>query len=474
MARNFKRIEFGFADAETESADFPDLLRKGYLDQTGAVEAALDKNTFLFLGFKGAGKTSLFEHLKLAHNDSRHMITPISLGEFSYRSLGKMIEGQTELESRLPHAWEYLMLIYVLRSLEKDEGKVVSPDSRFDEVLSHLRNCGIFPINKINQIVTKSATRKFKGGIPQIMGVAYESTTGGLQSDIMFLIEYLKELVTDIQTETKHYLLIDGLDDVLNNDDKQYKALVALINKAKTLNSFFRSTGLPVKIIVFCRTDIFDRLPDPNKNKIKRDLSYDFQWFDESIVSDPMSNNLVLLANLRARLAYPEEPELDIFKEFFPRNYGGEPTVKVLLDYTRHIPRDFLQLLKSVQKYARTTITSETLESGIKDYSKVYFLPELRDELTGYCSQDDIDDFISLLSIYHKQDFKISDLRAVAEQSGTGRDLNIEQILRILFDCSGIGLVVNDMINLKYRNPYLAFNPEAKMTLHKALWRAIR
>ena len=127
-----------------------------------------------------------------------------------------------------------------------------------------------------------------------------------------------------------------------------------------------------------------------------------------------------------------------------------------------------------MQKYARTTITSETLESGIKDYSKVYFLPELRDELTGYCSQDDIDDFIPLLSIYHKQDFKISDLRAVAEQSGTGRDLNIEQILRILFDCSGIGLVVNDMINLKYRNPYLAFNPEAKMTLHKALWRAIR
>lgn len=62
---DFTKINFGRADAHSEGEDFPILLKDGYLDIDSVVDQALNTSVFLFLGYKGSGKSSLSEHLRL-------------------------------------------------------------------------------------------------------------------------------------------------------------------------------------------------------------------------------------------------------------------------------------------------------------------------------------------------------------------------------------------------------------------------
>ena len=62
---DFRKIDFGRADAHTEGEDTPNLLKYGFVDIDQVVNKAVKTSTFLFLGYKGSGKSSLSEHLRL-------------------------------------------------------------------------------------------------------------------------------------------------------------------------------------------------------------------------------------------------------------------------------------------------------------------------------------------------------------------------------------------------------------------------
>lgn len=57
--RTLKNIVFGKASAEREGAEYPDLLTKGYLNPFDVIREARDGAKFLFLGYKGSGKSAL-------------------------------------------------------------------------------------------------------------------------------------------------------------------------------------------------------------------------------------------------------------------------------------------------------------------------------------------------------------------------------------------------------------------------------
>ncbi|MFD2580441.1 hypothetical protein ACFSTD_21390 [Novosphingobium colocasiae] len=114
---------------------------------------------------------------------------------------------------------------------------------------------------------------------------------------------------------------------------------------------------------------------------------------------------LVNLAHKRARRSLGVE--CDIFKEYFVYNVKGKPIQKYLLDMTRHTPRDFLQLLSCVQGfYTGRRMADDQINSGLREYSITYFLPEIRDELSGYSQPDEIDQLIRALARVGKTRFQ--------------------------------------------------------------------
>jgi hypothetical protein len=64
MTTNFKDLKFGYASAEIEGANEPLLLVDGYFNQEGIIGEARNSSKFLFLGYKGSGKSAIGEHLR--------------------------------------------------------------------------------------------------------------------------------------------------------------------------------------------------------------------------------------------------------------------------------------------------------------------------------------------------------------------------------------------------------------------------
>jgi len=477
-AHGFRDIEFGFADAHKERAEAPDLLIHGFFDDTNVVAQALTGSSFLFLGYKGSGKTAIAERARLlADSDPQLFVTVAALDDFSYGDFRALAGAEADAESRYPTTWAWVLLLSLLHSLERDElGRAQAPRAYRDAV-EGLRSLNLLPLPRLKQLVTSSSKRGFKATIPKFFEYTEERVAESHDLQMMQMVAALREAVVQFPTDSRHVLFIDGVDEILTRSELQFQALAALISEASRLNDDLRAAGKPFKIVVLCRTDIFDRLPGANKNKIRRDSAESLEWFDDP--RDPDRTRLVQLVNLRARRSLGRE--VNVFGEYFPERVDGRPIRRFLLHHTRHLPRDVLQLMKSLQRFAPPSasepLSEDQLRSGIRDYSNDYFLPELRDELHGYLAGDEIETAVKLLASLRASRFTLSDLEAQAARMRLG-SVEPEALVQTLFECSGIGMVDasgpgRPVVTFKYRNRTAMLVPGARMLVHPGAWNAL-
>ena len=372
---DFRKINFGLSDAQSERMDYPNLLKDGYLNISQVIETVNNPRYFLFLGYKGSGKSSLSEHLKLCEND--YIVEQQPLTNFPFKFFDKVINSE-DRTIKYKIIWRWLLCAYVLSSLCKDL-KQINEDTR--QAIAIFTQLGLFPVINISSLLKKSSTTTISATIKSL-GISHSVSTEYAEADMELLTNYVKNIITSF-TETKPFLIIiDELDDILAPHGRQFENIAALINEVKELNAYFYYNNILVKIIVLCRTDMFEKLPGQNLNKIKQSNSFTFTWYREGIDSNKHSD-LVNLINKRAKLTYPVIN--DVFKEFFPQKYNNINIYSALLDYTRHTPRDFIQLINYIQQNCDSeNVTKTAITKGIKNYSTDYFLPEISNELSGY------------------------------------------------------------------------------------------
>ena len=430
---------------------------------------------FLFLGYKGSGKSALAEHLRLsAESDSQVFVTASVLADFPYTDFASIVKGSKEVESRLPTAWSWLILLALFGTFAKDEGSSTRHQSDFAEALEILRKHGLLPTPSLKEVVQVSSKQSFKLTIPKVVEAGIERTSAPT-GDIPYFVERLRLIASTFRSESRHLLIIDGLDEVLTQNEIQYQSLAALIIEAARLNMFFHRNGTPAKVLLLCRTDLFERLPSANKNKLRQDSAIHLDWYHDP--RQPSSSMLLELANLRARLMYPGI--VDVFLQFFPREVDYQDTRAFLLDLTRHTPRDFLQLLSQVQKFSDgRALTREQVLSGVRQYSIDYFLPEIRDELHGYVEPVDIDLAFDLIGSLRKRDFEYRELVDKTGSTSRFNNLSLDRVIRALFECSAVGNVHNrssgtTYYTFRYRNRNSTLNLDDRLILHRGMWKAM-
>jgi hypothetical protein len=137
--------------------------------------------------------------------------------------------------------------------------------------------------------------------------------------------------------------------------------------------------------------------------------------------------------------------------------------------------------MKSLQRYAPESptepLSEDQLRTGIRHFSNDYFLPELRDELHGYLSGDEIETAIKLLGSLRASRFTLRDLEAQAARLRLG-SVELEALVHTLFECSGIGMVDasgpgRPVVTFKYRNRTAMLVPDARMLVHPGAWNAL-
>jgi hypothetical protein len=469
-ASSFRAIRFGFASAEKEGAEAPDLLLHGFLDERHVSEAALDSGSpFLFLGYKGSGKTALAEHARLVARQRPDLfVTTTTLDRFSYHDFKLVAGGAGDHQVRYPTAWGWLLLLALVRSLQDDERALRRAPAAYKGVVAAVETLGLMPVADLALLVATSSKQSFKASIPKFLEYTTERVMSGQDLQLYQLVSALQRAVLAFPTESRHVIFVDGLDSIVTQRELQFQSLAALMQEASDLNHLFRRNALPFKIVVLCRTDIFDRLPGANINKIRQDDSISLSWYDDP--RDPEQTRLLRLVTLRAQQSLQRDVKL--FTEFFPATIDNRDTRTVILDHTRHLPRDLIQVLRKIQKYGcdAPRLTPSDVKSGLRLYSTEYFLPEVRNELAGYIDSDDIDNALTLLTSMQRPRVRYVELERAAQEFGfTGLDL--KSLIRALFDASCIGTVSDvpgrrPFYTFKYRNPSATILPGQDMRIH--------
>jgi hypothetical protein len=479
--RTLKDIVFGKASAEREGAEYPDLLTKGYLDPFRLIHEARDGTRFLFLGYKGSGKSAIGEHLRLtADDDSQLFVKHLSLADFPFTPFSQLVGADTEPEAKYPSAWSWVLLLQLIDSFSRDQGSNIQFDDELFYGFEALRGAGLLPSPDFKHIVSTSAKSAVSLKLATVGG-GFESTENSSVIDIPFFSARLKTLAQRFRSDSRHFLIVDGLDDILTQKGPQYESLAALIYEADRLNILFTREGIRAKVIVLCRTDLFERLPNANKNKVRQDSAINLDWYHDP--RNPEDSKLIDLINHRSALSL--EVTIDVFKEFLPErvfrknDLEGQDTRRMLLDLTRHTPRDMVSLMNHIQKfYTRGRLSQDQLLSGTRSYSIDYFVPEIRDELSGYASPEEIDKTMIILGALRKREFSFRELTEQAQKTKGCESLNLEALTQLLFDCSAIGNLEvwpggSTYFTFKYRNRNSVFNADSRLVLHRGMWKAL-
>jgi len=471
----FSNIEFGFADAEKESAENPELLISAFLDESHLVEKAIKGSPFLFLGYKGSGKTAIAERANLLQQHDPHLLVSVEqLKDFSYLEFKMTSGGAGDHQTRYPTTWGYLLLLSLLKSLERDEGgRQRSPDE-YRQVVAGLTALGLMPVPRLGELVKRSTKASLKVGIPKFLEGLLETVRESPDLRMMQMVNVLEQAADHFRTESRHVIFLDGLDAVVSQRDLQFQSLAALMREVDRLNNHFRKREQQFKFVVLCRTDIFERLPGADTNKLRQDSGVELDWYDDP--RHPERTRLVRLANVRARASLHRK--FDVFDEYLPPRVGHRAIRGHLLVHTRHTPRDLLQLLKRIQARAGTEerMTATQVKSGIRDYSCNYFIGEVRNELAGYLEHGQIDNAITLLTSFSSPRITTQDLRTRVTEIGYGA-LDIEGMLTALFNCSAIGTIEEtdgkDRYTFKYRNRTASWVPGSVAWIHPGAWKGL-
>ena len=204
-------------------------------------------------------------------------------------------------------------------------------------------------------------------------------------------------------------------------------------------------------------------------------------WYHDP--RNPEKSKLIELVNHRSRLAVGAP--IDVFKEFLPERLHrpkdpvGQDTRHMLLDLTRHTPRDMISLMNHIQRFSSNGRLSQSqLLSGARSYSVDYFVPEIKDELAGYLPPEDIDKTMILLGAVRKREFTFAELSDQAHKTKGCEQLDLDGALKLLFDCSAVGNVElwpggTTYYTFKYRNRNSVLKVEGRLILHRGMWKAL-
>lgn len=465
----FKEIEFGMAAAENERSIKPHLLIEGFLDAYGYVNDVLNGNKFLILGPKGSGKSAIGSKLELESADNNRLyVQTYYLEDFPYKKFSGILPGKEAPETKFPNHWEFLLLISFIDSFSKDSTCKSTGKMDINKLIKALQELGMISGKSLTDIVKNTAKKEFKVSLPKVLESSYSSEKETKKLDITRLFSSLQDVCYSLKTESNHMIVIDGLDDALTKREKQYTSLSALILAVDRINRKFLNNGVKAKTVVLCRTDLFEKLPGANTNKIRQDSAIVLDWYQDA--GNISSTNLVKLINLRAKLSLKER--VDIFEDILPPEIGyGLPTGKALLDHTRHTPRDIIQLLNKIQEHTKSiNPTQSEVKNGIRTYSFDYLVPEIKNELAGYLKPDEIEHVIKLLGSMKKSKFDLDELQHMIKNDERFSSLDSLKILNALFDCNAIGNVIKDTYHSwKYRNRYASFDSNEQIVVHRGL-----
>lgn len=475
---------FGEAAAEKEASKYPELLKTGFVEREGAATELLAGDRFLVLGSKGTGKSALAQHLDLT-KDNNTFVHVTTLRKFRYRDVAGIVGGESD---HLPEAWSWLLLANMFASFAKAAGNIHT-DPELTRLHDLLTATDLVPApGGIKALLDASHADRLTRDLPRAYEGTYtvsrnaERTGKSVHKRQSFrfpvFVRDMLSILTRFKSDSRHFLILDDTDEVLHEGRHALYSLSALIQEASDINSAFQEAGVKAKVIVLCRTDLFEELPGSNTNKTRRGEAIELNWYTPDNDASP----LWTVANQRAAMQCGVE--IDIVAKYFPEIISrGDERIRILpkdptrtkeylLRHTRYTPRDFVTLLRCIQNRSRhDTVTAEEIAYGLKEYANAYFVPEIKNELDGYFANPaDVSAIMDAFGEIRDARFEFDNLRT---RLPVRTREQLPAILKHLFNSNCIGNWETDgeasHRTYRYKEPHTRLDMARLMILHPAL-----
>lgn len=472
----FKNARFGFASAEKESAEDPTLLSRGFLNHLNMIDDLRDGSKFLVLGDKGSGKTSIATHFHLlAEDDPKLFVKRLSLADLPFTSFSNIVKGKEEPEAKYPTAWMWIFLVLLVDSLSEDMGVPTDAQAKLHSFHRLLQAEGLAPSDDLPAIIRKSSKKSFSINLMEFVKLDVGASERPNIAQVPELVDSMKRLVSGCKTDSKHLIILDGLDDILTKREKQFDVLGALIFEASRLNNWLISAGINAKIVVLSRQDIFVRISGANKNKIRQNYAVELNWYQHP--SDPGKPALFQLVDHRAAQTIASHPNVFNFLNQQPK-VGPQMVQHYLMEYTRHRPRDLIVLLSTLQgKVDKIPINPQNFHSAARVYAQNYFVGEIADELYGFADQEIVSEVFKILGSLKEKEFSFLKAQSAISQR-FGKNMDSYELFNRLYECGAIGQKnINrfnrDRYSYQYSHPQTSFSPDQVIRVHRALASAL-
>jgi hypothetical protein len=230
----------------------------------------------------------------------------------------------------------------------------------------------------------------------------------------------------------------------------------------------------------FVRSDIYDGLSFPDKNKITQNLVETLTWTDE----DQGENSLKALIEQRIRVitsTTAASPWDEVFEDQLMR--GTQPKYKHMATRTYLRPRDMIQFanlcLSEAKKANSNLITNQNIGGARPAYSE-YLVNELDDEIHEVAG--DWRNYLDALRRIHTVRFRRDAFEAAynalkLQRFGLGVDDALELLYRfsvIGFSKIGGGGYGGSAVAFRYKSPTVNFDPAApSFSVHLGLKEAL-
>jgi hypothetical protein len=447
---------FGASDSLNEVNEFPDEFVATFVDPNGGVASLREGKKFLVLGPKGTGKSAIAWYLKATEAAGSHLVQVRDASSLPLAEIPRLQTGQGEGPQRTVVAWKFILLCNFLELLLRDQACSLNRIPEVMRVTRVLRNFG-FMGDAAGKAILSATNATLTIPLPKI-GTIYRRESKA-EINIFNLIPYLEDWVANATSESRHILMVDGLDSILLNDPKYDESLASLVQAAYTLNQRLRNDVATRSIVLLIRNDVFSRiaLSLPDSQKMRDDLSLEMDW---RVMSGRNGRNAPLLKIVNAKAGRSVGQDsiqvLDYFEADIQVGRKGTaprfiPTLSYFLNMTRHTPRDLLRLFEEIRKVeaegsfqvSEGFLRRDVVREGVLRYATHYFVGAVRNEFAGFEGGPESGAAaISALQSLQRQSFTRVDFEQALKDGDRQDSSGAAELLRLLFFAGAIGNLV--------------------------------
>lgn len=478
MKHDFKEVFLGCADSDTEAERNPDLFVDSFFDPDDNIKELLDGYRFIVSGRKGDGKSAYCARINLLESSLNICTAKKSLNNFNNITFERLATYKDLGGNPYISFWKCVLMIEAVKLINEKQTFVSSPS--YVALVDSLREAGLLETEDIARTVTKLVETNTSFNLKSVFARDKKSEHEKILQGTEEIYIAIRGIIQNLYfADSRNYLLIDGLDDILGVENFDPKVITGLIRACDEINKFFRRKTFFLKIIVFARTDILSICRDTNISKILRDSSIELTWRIDDL-SASSSSRLLLLVKKRFDNTWGKNENFgDIWNEIFQPIESSKSSLEYVLENIIYRPRDILQFMLEAQKvYTYGQKISETLlQSVLYNYSNNYFVGAMQDELTGFFPDDAVTALPLILSKIGQRYFSVEEFKLECGKNKAFDQVDITELLTKMFNDGYIGQhrpkEIKDYTVFKYRNPRETFIEEHECIIHRGLMRSL-